>query len=122
MPQKLLRFRSSFPAPLRSRLCETHPYRAATVRERSCHLGNTIPILLAAAFCLFAQQPAPPPAVPANGTARFEANAQLVVETVSVRDKTGAPVKGLTAKDFSITEDGVAQTISFPPAQQSDES
>jgi len=76
--------------------------------------------LLAVAFCLFAQQPAPPPAVP-NGTARFEANAKLVIETVSVRDKSGAPVKGLTAKDFSITEDGVAQTISFCEFQTVDE-
>jgi VWFA-related protein len=76
--------------------------------------------VLAVAFCLFAQQPAPPPAVP-NGTARFEANAQLVIETVSVRDKSGAPVKGLTAKDFSITEDGVAQTISFCEFQTVDE-
>ena len=77
--------------------------------------------LLAVAFCLFAQQPASPPAVPANGTARFEANAQLVIEAVSVRDKTGAPVKGLTAKDFSVTEDGVAQTISFCEFQSMDE-
>jgi VWFA-related protein len=71
--------------------------------------------------CLFAQQPASPPAVPANGTARFEADAQLVIETVSVRDKSGAPVKGLTAKDFSITEDGVAQAISFCEFQTMDE-
>ena len=63
----------------------------------------------------------PPPSAVPNGTARFEANAQLVIETVSVRDKSGAPVKGLTAKDFSITEDGVAQTISFCEFQTVDE-
>jgi VWFA-related protein len=77
--------------------------------------------VFAVAFCLYAQQPAPPPAVPANGTARFEANSQLVIETVSVHDKSGVPIKGLTAKDFSVTEDGVAQTISFCEFQTMDE-
>jgi len=38
------------------------------------------------------------------------ANTRLVVEAVSVTDKQGRPVEGLTAKDFHITEDGVAQT------------
>ncbi len=38
---------------------------------------------------------------------------QLVVETVSVRDRKGSPVPGLTAKDFTVTEDGVPQTIRF---------
>jgi VWFA-related protein len=77
--------------------------------------------VLALACCLFAQQPAPNPPTPANGTARFEANAQLVVETVTVKDKNGDVVKGLTARDFSITEDGVPQTISFCEFQTVDE-
>src|ERR1700677_3133790 len=38
---------------------------------------------------------------------------QLVVETVVVKDKQGKFIPGLTAKDFSLTEDGVAQTIRF---------
>ena len=38
---------------------------------------------------------------------------QLVVEAVVVKDKQGNPVHGLTAKDFSITEDNVTQTIKF---------
>jgi VWFA-related protein len=36
---------------------------------------------------------------------------QLVVEAVVVKDKQGKPIPGLTAKDFTLTEDGVAQTI-----------
>jgi len=37
----------------------------------------------------------------------------LVVETVVVKDKKGNFISGLTAKDFSVAEDGVPQTISF---------
>src|ERR1700677_5134664 len=38
---------------------------------------------------------------------------QLVVETVVVKDKQGKFIPGLTAKDFTLTEDGAAQTIRF---------
>src|SRR5271156_2189033 len=38
---------------------------------------------------------------------------QLVVETVVAKDKQGNFIPNLTAKDFTITEDGVAQTIRF---------
>jgi VWFA-related protein len=58
---------------------------------------------------LAAQQPPPPV---------FRTGAQLTVETVTVKDKAGRPIEGLTAKDFSITEDGVAQTISFVEFQR----
>ena len=61
---------------------------------------------------LTAQQPQPqaPPV--------FRSGAQLTVETVTVKDKSGRPIEGLTAKDFSITEDGVPQTISFVEFQR----
>src|ERR1035437_5558668 len=75
----------------------------------------------ALACCLFAQQPTPNPSPPANGTARFQANAQLVVETVTVKDKNGKAVEGLAAKDFSITEDNVPQTVSFCEYQTMEE-
>ena len=38
---------------------------------------------------------------------------QLVVEAVVVKDKQGNPIHGLTASDFTVTEDNAAQTIKF---------
>ena len=38
---------------------------------------------------------------------------QLVVEAVTVKDKQGNFVHGLTARDFAVTEDGAPQKISF---------
>jgi VWFA-related protein len=49
----------------------------------------------------------------ADGTVTFRTNSQLVVETVVVKDKNGKTIEGLTAKDFTVTEDGVPQTIQF---------
>ncbi|HYV61056.1 MAG TPA: VWA domain-containing protein [Bryobacteraceae bacterium] len=62
-----------------------------------------------------AQQPPTPQNAPAgaDGTVTFKTSTQLVIETIAVKDKSGNPVEGLTAKDFTITEDGVAQTIAF---------
>jgi VWFA-related protein len=48
-----------------------------------------------------------------SAPATFQSNTQLVIETVSVKDKNGNPVENLTAKDFTITEDGAPQTIRF---------
>jgi VWFA-related protein len=61
------------------------------------------------------QAPAPaPPNAPAGAgdPAIFRTSSQLVVETVGVKGKNSVPVEGLTAKDFIVTEDGVAQAIS----------
>src|SRR5215469_8304789 len=38
-------------------------------------------------------------------------NSQLVIEQVVVKDKSGNFVNGLTAKDFTVTEDGVPQAV-----------
>ena len=59
------------------------------------------------------QAPAPnsPNPAPAADQVIFRTSSQLVIETVGVK-KNGMPVEGLTAKDFIVTEDGAAQTIS----------
>src|SRR5260370_18818742 len=57
----------------------------------------------------------------AKDTVTFQSSSQLVVETVVVKDKSGKPVEGLTAKDFTVTEDGVAQTIRFVEFQKLEE-
>ena len=59
-----------------------------------------------------AQQPAQPPA------ATFRSTTRLIVQTVSVKDKEGKPIEGLTAKDFIVTEDGEVQTVSFVEFQR----
>ena len=42
---------------------------------------------------------------------------QLVTEAVTVKDKAGNPIPGLTTKDFTLTEDGVPQRIRFSEHQ-----
>jgi len=48
-----------------------------------------------------------------SGTYTLTAKSQLVIETVVVKDKQGKFIPGLSAKDFTITEDGTPQTIKF---------
>jgi VWFA-related protein len=49
-------------------------------------------------------------AVP-KGTVKFESTVQLVVVDVTVKDKSGNPIEGLTSNDFTISEDGKPQQI-----------
>ena len=73
--------------------------------------GMAAPLLLLT-LTAFAQQTGQN-AAPGGEKATFTTSTQLVVETVTVKDKSGNPVEGLTAKDFTITEDGAPQEIRF---------
>jgi VWFA-related protein len=69
--------------------------------------------ILVIALPAVAQQVGQNAPLEAKQTATLKVNVQLVVETVSVKDKQGKAVEGLTAKDFTVTENGVPQVISF---------
>ncbi|HWE51357.1 MAG TPA: VWA domain-containing protein [Bryobacteraceae bacterium] len=73
---------------------------------------RTLACAMAFMLAATAQQPQTPAAPPDDGAVKFSSTSQLVVETVTVNDKSGKPIEGLTSKDFTITEDGVPQKIS----------
>jgi VWFA-related protein len=50
--------------------------------------------------------------------ATFRTTTRLVVQPVTVKDRDGKPVEGLTARDFTITEDGEPQDIAFVEFQR----
>ncbi len=84
--------------------------------------------LVAGLLVVSAQQTAPPRSqqqngvfTPTSGAVKISTNVQLVVVDVSVKDKSGNPVEGLTAKDFSITEDGKPQDIKVFQFQRMEE-
>jgi VWFA-related protein len=52
----------------------------------------------------------------------IQVNTRLIVETVSVTDKAGKPIEGLTKDDFILTEDGAPQTISVFDFEKLDDS
>ena len=63
-------------------------------------------VLVVATAALLAQQPAPPQAA-----TLFHSGVNLVLVDVVVRDRRGTVVKGLTADDFELLEDGKRQQI-----------
>ena len=73
--------------------------------------------ILAASALLPQQKPqqanSPQAVQPTAGPAKFRFDLNTVMEAVSVKDKNGKPIEGLTAKDFIVTEDNVPQTITF---------
>ena len=60
------------------------------------------------------------PRGPAGTAADVRASTHLVVQTVSVKDKSGKPIAGLTARDFVVTENGQPQQIAFVEYQPLD--
>ena len=95
-----------------------HPFTAPLFRARAFRIALVMPLLA------LGQQPArtpTPPPVPAvqsqvqasTGTATFSASANLVVEEVTVKDKSGKIITGLKKEDFTVTEDAKPQEIKF---------
>lgn len=80
-------------------------------------IRRSLTCFLVLALAAGAQQPPAPAAqnqsVGPDGTPIFRTSTQLVIETVSVKDKSGNPIEGLKASDFVITEDGAPQAIAF---------
>lgn len=74
-------------------------------------MRRALAVLLAWGCAAAAQQVGGNKEPGAAETVTFTAGTQLVVETVMVTDRNGGPVEGLTAKDFTVTEDGVPQEI-----------
>ncbi|MFZ0961969.1 MAG: VWA domain-containing protein [Terriglobia bacterium] len=75
-------------------------------------------LLLFLALTASAQQVGQNAQPQAEGTTVIHASTQLVVEAVVVKDKKGNPIEGLGAKDFTVTENGAPQTISFCEHQE----
>jgi VWFA-related protein len=73
------------------------------MRARMSKKVMAVSFLLLAVRMLAQDQPAP---------FQLRVATQLVVQTVTVTDKDGKPIEGLTAEDFLLTEDNVSQTIS----------
>src|SRR5947207_1731943 len=70
-------------------------------------------VLTQAGLIVAAQTPLPRSASQQPTPPVFRSAAHLIVQTVTVKDKSGKPVLGLTAKDFVVTENGQAQDIAF---------
>ncbi|HTZ58475.1 MAG TPA: VWA domain-containing protein [Acidobacteriaceae bacterium] len=87
--------------------------RIFPVQHRASLLKTLILFCLLAAMPSTAQQIGQNTSPNASGTYTLTAKSQLVIETVVAKDKEGKFIPGLTAKDFTVTEDGVPQTIRF---------
>jgi len=72
----------------------------------------TLGLVLAGTLQVSGQQ-AQSPAQPV-----FRATQRLIVTTVTVRDRDGRPIEGLTASDFIVTEDNERQDIAFVEYQR----
>jgi VWFA-related protein len=82
-------------------------------------MRRLVKVLALAALCSLVvgarqqQNTSPAATPPAKGPATIRVTTQLIVEEVTVKDKNGKPIEGLTANDFNLTDDGATQTISF---------
>ena len=62
--------------------------------------------------------PTPPQPPAAQAQSAIKVSTEVVIEEVTVKDKSGKPIEGLTKDDFVLTEDGVPQTVSFVEYQE----
>lgn len=76
-------------------------------------LALVLTALLGSTPIFGARQTQPPAATPAKQTPQFEDTARVVAVEVPVNvvDKDGRPVRGLTANDFEVFDEGKAQAI-----------
>ena len=79
------------------------------------HMVCLLFVAMLCAVVIVAQQSGLAPASGASnqGQQPIRVTTHLVVEEVTVKDKNGKPMEGLTTNDFVLTEDGAPQTISF---------
>jgi VWFA-related protein len=84
---------------------------------RGSEMKIVLLLLTLAAAQTMAQQIGQNTSSTSTGVYTLTAKSQLVVETVVVTDKQGKFISGLSAKDFTVTEDGIAQTIRFSEHQ-----
>ncbi|HEY5056688.1 MAG TPA: VWA domain-containing protein [Acidobacteriaceae bacterium] len=73
--------------------------------------------LLAGPFAAYAQMTGQNKTPDQNPVATISVASQLVIETVTAKDKSGKIILGLTKDDFVLTEDGVAQKLSYAEYQ-----
>jgi hypothetical protein len=93
-------------------------------KDRGYELARLLVLLMLTAITASAQQPQQPQLQQSQQSQQqftLKVSTQLVIETVVVKDKDGKPIEDLTAKDFSLTEDGVPQTISVFEFQKLDD-
>lgn len=76
-------------------------------------MRRVVAVLLLWTVAVAAQQTGQNAPPGSNTPAQIKVSTQLVVESVVVKDKSGNPIEGLTAKDFIVTEDGIPQVVEF---------
>src|SRR4029434_9963427 len=87
-------------------------------RKYRSGLGVSVPlcvVIILAAASLEAQQQQ---TQPQTQQPVFRTTTRLIVQTVTVKDKDGKVIEGLTAKDFTVTEDAQPQDIAFVEFQR----
>ena len=89
-------------------LCPERARPSTSSGRASRRVTTSVLLLLLAITPTLAQQPT------------FRSGARLTIVDVTVTDKEGRPIEGLTASDFALTEDGEPQTISLVAFQRVD--